>query len=344
MSDFNFKMTMFGIASIFSTIVGVPGNLIAFIHFVKDKDKISSFLYRCISASDFVTCLLMVPKIATSFNPNDAWIFENQFICESWNMLWKVSYKFSLFSVLVLSMLRSYCLLFPFKRVRNTLVKLLIGSYLLLLILEESLLKVFLNFVCHYDPKFGHCLWLLQLPNRDDMSTMINPYSDKFKVLVSVYWDLQVSFPMFLVILSCLVTLIHMVITSQSREEESDQVRSRATGTILIVTLSCIFFNLAHCVIRSLDTISIISEYQFQWHTNMSPSTISFIYSFLDAPAYALSAAVNPLIYLWRMRDLRKWVGGAVERVCRARSKNSDPDKRYLKIGKHDRTAKSSKV
>ena len=340
------KVTMFGIASMFSTVVGIPGNLVAFIHFVKEKEKISSFLYRCISASDLVICLLMIPKIATSFNPSNSWVFENHYFCEAWNILWKTSYKFSLFAVMMLSAVRSYCLIFPFNPVRSSLIKILTVSYLLILILEEILLKVFLKFVSHYDVKHGHCLWLLQLPDRADMTSLIDPYSDQFKVLVSLYWDVQVTVPMLLVIITCLVTLIHMVVTTRS--QETSHIRNGATGTVLIITASWILFNLPHCLVRGLDTISILTEYHFKWHTHLSPATIGFLYTFLDAPVFALNAAGNPLIYIWRMKELRIWLGGAPRSFTKPKHPGSANDKQYWKMGQRKRgtsaKTKSSKV
>ena len=350
MSEIN--IALFGISSLFSALVGVPGNLIALVHFVQDKNKISSFLYRCISASDMLACLLMIPKIATSFDPEHTGLFKNNYFCEIWNFLWKTSYKFSLFAVLMLSAVRSFYLLSPFSPRRSTLVKVITLSYLLILALEEILLEVFLKFVSHYDPKFGHCLWLLHLPDRADMTTMIHPFSDKFKVLVTFYWGVQVVLPMILTIISCLVTLVHMVVTNRNQETDQGNTRSKATGTILAVSLACIIFNLPHSIIRILDTVSILSEYKFNWYTSLSPNTISFLYSFLDAPVFALSAAVNPIIYMWRMKDLRiglgkgtRWIGRKVSRSCRCRSDAEEP---YFRMGERKRASasktKSSKV
>ena len=346
------KITLFGISCIFSTFVGVPGNLISLIHFLKDKEKISSFLYRCISASDLLACLLMIPKISTSFDPEDAGVFENNYFCEIWNFFWKLSYKFSLFAVLMLSAVRSFYLLSPFSPRRSTLIKLITISYLLILALEEILLKVFLKFVSHYDWKFGHCQWLLQLPNPNDMTTMIDPFSDNFKILHTLYWDVQVALPMLLTILSCLVTLVHMVVTSRNQDTDQGNSRSKATGTILAVTITCITFNLPHILIRILDTVSIFTEYKFKWHTDLSPNSIIFLYSFLDAPVFALSAAINPLIYIWRMKEFRvsvgrgmRWFKGKVTRTC---SDGSDTDEPYFRMGERKKVSasktKSSKV
>lgn len=337
------KRIVSGTTNIFTSVVGIPGNIFSLIYFIRKKKKVSNFLYRCICCCDLISCLLILPKIQTSFSSEQPRLFGNSYFCEIWNFLWKTSYKFSLFAVLMLAVVRSYCLIFPFRPIRSSIIKIATLVYLLLLVLQEILLKVFLKFVSHYDRKYGHCVWLLHLPNRDDMTTMISPFSNKFKLLIFLYIDLQVTVPMVIVVVSCLVTLSHMLMTSRGKDNNT---RNRATGTILVVTICCFIFNFPHTIVRTLDTVSIFTEFKFKWYTGLSPATISFIYSFLDAPLLALNAAINPLIYMWRMREYRVWLGMGKKKLGGWRRKRTACKERYSKIEKTriSTKLKSSKV
>ena len=123
---------------IFCTLIGLPGNLLAFMYFWgKRNHSYPDLLYTIISAADSCTCAITFPMISSLFaNNRDKSLFGNGSFCGIWVALFFFLLRFSQFMVVVISVTRAISMRAPFYQVKKlylTVACVLYASFLLTL-------------------------------------------------------------------------------------------------------------------------------------------------------------------------------------------------------------------
>lgn len=143
---------------------------------------------------------------------------------------------------------------------------------------------------------------------------------------IAVYTTLtfQLAFPIIPILISCLIST-WVVVTSMKMSHQNtavNQMKRRATITILYVTLAYIIFNIPFFINQLLYLHYLIK----QVYTYPDPywrSTVMYWYSWSISGSLSvtMNAAINPLIYFWRIRMYRLFVLGLFVKRCERKRK-----------------------
>ena len=121
-------------SSIACFIVGTVGNILALIYFANQRKDLPTKIYILMAITDALSCFLVMAVGLSFINERQAGLFEISWLCDIWSTVWNVTPYFSVFLVLVLSVVRTISVKFPFTEVKHKVVLAIITLYLVYLI------------------------------------------------------------------------------------------------------------------------------------------------------------------------------------------------------------------
>ena len=215
----------------------------------------------------------------------------------------------------MLSVARSLVLGNPFRRIRRRGVAAVIFSYLLLLCLQMTL-PLLLGSGYNYQPFWTFCSWRL-----DDIVSEDGLW---YKLLFYLFMPVEFLLPAVPIIASSFATVWFLRDTTSRRDSIIERIKrkgsrskvsprpsvghppdmilrkSRATGTIILITIVYIVCNAPYWV---LMLIYISSNKSFiHWLTSGG----HYLNLFLSRTSVVINAGLNPLVYLLRVEELTR--------------------------------------
>ena len=283
--------TLYGIICFICFTLGAPANAVAFYYFLQKKIELSSLLYLFVTGSDVLICLCPIPIGISYFNHRNPVLFVNTFFCNLWMLSWRILSSISIFYVALLSVTRAYLLCFPFRRVSLTLIKLLILLHMVLQVVICT--NVFWSGNHHYiySPHYVAC---------DDVNS-----EPKFpKVFLDIYnWTSRISylFPIFPIVVSCLVSVISIVSYQNKYGGQVDKEKISASVTIILFTIIYFVCNVPQALVNIINGIDNNALAPFYTWDN-ALYVQNFIYT-LNVP---INSLLNPILYFCRMNLFRQ--------------------------------------
>lgn len=294
--------TLYGVLYCLCFLLGLSGNLISLSYFVTRKRDLPNTLYRIITATDAVTSILSLAVAITFLSEREPGpVFGSPLLCNAWAYVWHVTSRLSIFLVVVLSGSRTYYLNKPFNQQR-------LGPSLALIALYTALqVSQTVGF------QFQHGTGVRFVEPMARCALLFEDTADKNLVLyMDVVRILTIVLPMFVVFLSSLMSIritlarIDQSIRHGSGRGELRRSRNRATITILLFTLVYAAFNVPLVVSEILHTVDYHTDYRFDFHSfDYQHKYILYYDNFVSLLSVSLNAAINPLLYLWRMPSCR---------------------------------------
>ena len=95
-------------------IIGILGNIPAFLYFCRKWKRTPDMFYTMITAIDFCTSISTFPVIASLLHNRSPNLFDSTIICTSWPVFFYLSVRVSMFLVMLMSISRTIALIFPF--------------------------------------------------------------------------------------------------------------------------------------------------------------------------------------------------------------------------------------
>ena len=127
-----------GIIIVLCSLIGLPANIISFIHFTKRKTtNISLKLYSVISLTDSIICLLIIAFAKVLFEERDPGWFRNIHFCKFWAIAYEIVSQYSLFLVTMISVTRAITIVKPHYRINTKLVLVALVLYPVEYLLER---------------------------------------------------------------------------------------------------------------------------------------------------------------------------------------------------------------
>ena len=336
---------LYGAVSVLWCLVGTFGNLLSIKYFAREWKKVSNMLYLWMIGVDVTTCVSMlhfgVARIYPAFGEH---FLQAGLLCNIFGFSYNISSRLSVFVVALQSILRSYSLVCPFRKIRLRFVMIAVSGMTAVQVFQASLPYLHLK-KYEFNTHWSLCLWYL-----DD----ICPTDSKmYNILYILILILPFLLPAVPVLISCAVSIrfiggnkildIAGIATSpkstistpivdklccryylpekhkrlsvtprlsQLSSVVKSRLKHRATVTILIITSTYIILNMPYWVYL---TYYLIMPYTFSLFD-------LYLGIFLNPLCVILNAAINPVVYYLRISGMKTHMTGTFKNIQFPRS------------------------
>ena len=297
-------------------LIGTFGNVVSFVYFISKKKDISNVIYIMVTGNDIVISLMMLPMGISYLSMRRPGIFfGSDYGCDVWYFLWNLSLQFSIFLTICLSVCRTISLYDPFRRqkIRSLIIAVVI-------FLTVSLAKMIVSYImlidiieARFDIKFVNCIMKLIQWNAESDENSIFISNDNFD---NVFFQIL---PAFVVAISSAVSVAILTRKNENvQQRELQQSRDRATVTILLFAMLYEVCNIPNVVNRifvlHVKTSGDISD--IYWYFDMFEfDKYRYFANMITYLLLGANSAANPVLYFWRMPNLREQVITGIMRL-----------------------------
>ena len=272
-------------------IIGFPGNCLALKFFVQSgKRNLPTLLYITACSIDIISSVVHLPLIFNLLDNRDPGLLAEKIFCSIWYFLILTLQLMSMFVVMLLSLIRAIVIVSPFYKVNKYAVLISIPVALIYFSAWKAG-YIFLGDP-HYSRGFGYCEIYLH-----DYVFLYNIYMFNCSICTGV--------PPVIVFFSMLVAIVKLKTKSMvSGSRHNNQQASMTIIYFAAVFLSCNFLTFLN---NALYTYSRISSHDYLYFYG---NTFLFFYSWLISEIFCtvLNAALNTILYMCRMKEMRVWV------------------------------------
>ena len=269
--------------------VGVPANMFSFWCFLAQRRSVSSIVYTCISAVDFLTLLNSFPVAVTYVMIRDDAMFQSEIYCNIWGVMQRLLSSLCIFYVAVLSISRTFVLLLPFRRLKMEVV---LGTIVVHFVVQIVVASI------PYWETGGRFIYFAGFANCEQI---VAP-TDKFEKLSNVLNEIIYSIPIFPITLSCVVSVFILMRDADQLQDEQRETKRYASVTIVLFTFIYIIFNLGSRIVNIFKLVPAAIE--------LEPT--GYLLNFFYYHTIVMNAAMNPVLYFIRMHSLRNSMKSAV--------------------------------
>ena len=297
-------------------LIGFPGNCLALKYFsLTKKRNLSTLLFIVACSIDILSSVIHLPVAVNLFNKRKPGVMESDGFCSLWYFLLLSVQLMSMYVVMLMSISRTILIIFPFYRLRKNVILTSIPVYFIF----QAILTVlyFLTSYNYYSFGMGYCT-----RTAGDLKPITVKNIKAVQQIQALYYVLYcicAGIPPVVVFLSLLASVISLRSTMEggntataknNRQTRRDNRKARASMTIMLFAATFLLCNMFTFVNNFLYTL--IHIFYDEYPGQVYSSTFMFFYSWSIAEIFCpvLNAALNPLLYLWRMKHLRAWVLG----------------------------------
>ena len=277
-------------------LIGLPGNCLALKFFLQsEKRNLPTLLYITASSIDIISSVIHLPLAVNLLNKRNPGLLGYKPFCSIWYSFILSLQLISMFVVMLLSLTRAIVIVSPFYRVKKKAVLISIPIALLYFLCWNTTYIGMGDL--YYSRGFGYC----------------DVYLPGYKVWNDVYMvncSMCSGLPPLIVFFSMIVAISKL--QSKSMAGGSRERNRQASLTIIYfaaVFLACNFLTFLN---NALYTYSKISPHSYVYFYG---NTFLFFYSWIISEIFCtvLNAAVNPILYMCRMKEMRVWVRSLFE-------------------------------
>ena len=332
---------------------GTIANGLVFMYFVKARKDVPNKIYRVMSATDCVICATIFTMVTEAFMDRKGILYQGSdtLWCKLLGLIWSILPYFYTFQILLLSVLRTCCLLWPFNIIPSNVPVISSSIFIGLLILKESLLNelkyvnikysnrtmsckpyipdrnmfifyfiIITNFICFTVPIIliiasdvisYRCIWRSQKRLRSMIGSSIRSTASPNRARISLP-PIEVA-----------SSLEGGIIKRKMKQKKS--LVSKATETIIIVTVIYVIFRIPSFISDLLILIQ-LGQKLFLLQEKFGKLYISLL--FFEV-AISCNAAVNPIIHFWRIEKLRNFFVKTITGKRKERRISNAPDFPY---------------
>ena len=290
------------------TLLGLPGNLLAFTYFWStSKRDLATLLYLTISVVDICISVIHLPVMISLFDSRKAGLFSGYLFCVAWSVVFDFLQKVSLFLVLLLSVSRTVSIRCTFVRVDKSIVLGVFLCYISLFVLHKSLISLY-GITIGFGNDGPYCYsWF--------------SHSKAWAVADRVTVCAQVGIPSIVTFFSFTISTSYLSSPSvRGVGSRAVSASKRANMTVAIFTAVFLICNLPYFAIKVLEISNYImtnSGFESGYPGLFFRSDFMFWYSWTLSHIIftVLNATFNPVIYYFRFRKFRIWLGKSVSQI-----------------------------
>jgi hypothetical protein len=312
--------SIIGAILIICLLVGLIGNISAFLYFFRGKkESLPNMLYAIVSAVDTCTCVLTVPVICSLMSDRQPTRFFNDYtICGLWYIPFYFALRFSQFMVLIISVTRTIAILAPFlhRYVNRTAILVACGIYAGYVLIVEAV---------HLGSGVTKFLFLSMIASPSTSNSVFPPDWQYTALVVQNLANL---------ILLSIVVFVSFVLSTRATAKVSttgNKDFQRVTITITIFTAVFLICNLPMFLSELLTNIFLFFDSSLLKNANKNPFFFWYFILISYRVLITINAALNPVVYFWRMQKFRKWIVDSITSIWLRRSwlsENFEPSDR----------------
>ena len=292
-------------------VLGVPLNLLSFSHFYNNhRTSTSKLIYMIVSLTDTFSCLNTYPVVFILYSGRDSVLFKNYTFTQIWGITWEPLPYFSVFLVFVMTTVRAIILIKPLVTLSRKLIIGCIVGYYIFLVLRFSVGLILFG---HYQYRtFSGYAWI----------QINSAWYGKVDISLAVILLATPILPI-LILSSISVYKIVKSIRTGTKNKRLAAIKRKSSITVVIFTTIYVIFNLP--VFFTYVWFVLMTQFQvnileYNW----------FLHNYLWIMTYvccvALNALCNPVVFLCRMTEFRKYLSSKLERRISITSNNSVRD------------------
>ena len=282
-------------------IIGILGNIPAFLYFYRKWKRMPDMFYTMITAIDFCTSISMFPVIASLLHNRSPILFENTIICTSWPVFFYLSVRVSMFLVMLMSISRTVALIFPFYDIHRHDNKIYPATllYSLTLLVIDAVYLIVGELKALFKENLSVCE--LQIEKAES----IEDYSEG-AYFYSIILQFTILIPSLLVFASFVSSTAYLLKKKSMQNDGKNKFR-KVSITIALFSALFLACNLPCFALQVVYFIALVGNdkrnliAQDSMLSNYSHLVSVFLLT-------ALNAALNPCFYLLRMPQYRKWL------------------------------------
>ena len=274
-------------------VIGLPGNCLALGYFIQTKNwNLPTLLYITACCIDIVSSVIHFPVAVNLLNQRNPGLLGDVVFCKAWFFLLLSLQLMSMFVVMLLSLSRAIVILVPFYKIkkRNFLLSI---PVVLLYYSAWNGWYIFLG-KYYYSYAVGYC-------------ETYNYSNELMMALYMINCSVVSGAPPAIVFVSMVVAIAKLKGSKLPRASQRNN--RQASLTIIYFAALYLVCNFLTFVNNSLYTYIEVANPVSGYPGPMYRSTFMFFYSWLISEIFCtvLNASLNPILYLWRMREMRMW-------------------------------------
>ena len=206
------------------TLLGVSGNLLAYIHFyTRDNKRANSRyftrLYCVISLVDLVICTMQFPIIQSLFAKREGnsenLLFKDSAFCAIWTILTMATLMLSVFMVAMLAVSRLILILRPRLQLPPLAPWIIPGIYLVLVLVVGCGVPLWVHYVAiAYNPNKGVCVMYGTIEgfdyNKIDKDTLLTKLMLQKDFVKKIIWSSLMAAPILPILMCALVSVFKL--------------------------------------------------------------------------------------------------------------------------------------
>ena len=288
------------------TLVGLPGNLLSLIYFFSANRRGSSFIYTMVATIDVCTCVVHFPTMMALFNARKPGIFGNMMFCVTWIVVYNYLQLMSMFLVMLLSVSRTISLIFLRYQVKKKFLVAAFLAYTCFLNLWHIIAHVFGG----SDKWYGY--WPYDVYCYRYLYTKPLLYIEQF-IRATCIGVPPILTTISFITISYQLSRKSLVSNTNKKKHQAVVTMAMFTGLFLVCNLPCLLNNIIWFVNKFLH----YEDYSGPIYSN--PFMVYYSWVISDVICTVLNASLNPILYLYRMTQLKKWVSAKFFRRTRNR-------------------------
>ena len=287
--------------------IGVPGNLLALIHFISEHRSITrgdprmaktrskkvffTDIYLVIAVCDLLVCVSLPAQIEGYFSRrSNPVLFSNHVFCSVWGAVWEVLPYYCVFLVGCLSISRLMTLLYPLVQFNRNVTAVIFSGYMVQLILTRLVPILSDNGRFIYGPDVNYCF--LRADNW---------------MFLSVTCAVQMALPILPIFVSCVITIVKLYdlkkIGTGSSKKHND-----ATVTVIIFTFIYIIYNIPIFCNYIYFMKCWIDEDTTYLEQYRSPFMYWYSWNITFIICIAMNSTSNPILYFFRISSFKAFI------------------------------------
>ena len=285
--------TILAVTLFLCTVVGLPGNLLSLIFFCSANRRGSSFIYTMVATIDICTCVFHLPSMIALYSGRKPGIFGNKTFCVTWMVAFTYVQLMSMFLVMLLSVSRTITLIFLRYQVKKKFLVAAFLAYTCFLNLWHIIAHVFGG----PNQWYGYHEFDVQCYRY--LSTKPVSYIEQLMRAICI------SIPPILTSIS--FVLVTYKLSRKGLVSNTNKRKHQAVVTIAMFTALFLVCNLP-CLLN--NTTYFVSKLLHDWPGPIYSQPFMTYYSWVisDVLCTVLNAALNPILYMYRMSELKEWV------------------------------------
>ena len=281
----------FGVIYICCSLIGTPANLASLIYFCRKAHRsTSSLLHTLMNFSDLIICCLIALPPALSKLTGKALLFSWQPFCDGWYMVWITAFRYSIFLIGVVSVVRTYSIVNPLIPVSRKKIFPFLVAYFSYLV-GKALFLLLHKFDIVYDENHGSCVIHI-FANETLLANLL--ISSSF---------IETAAPILPISICCGITVYQLYCVGIN---QASYPKKRATITVIILTVIYLVCNLPYVINQSINCFDSFSNGKLDGYKPLRLYSMDIYYLIRNLSSVTTSgivtSCINPMVFIWRMR------------------------------------------